>query len=344
MPRAAVCAGRPGVNAVKHLPFQSPYRQAFEVVEQRQGPLRLYPHTDQLPLVLRALNLEFYGGLPGYIARVDERGDGFHKILLKEAAGGFCSLVNGSRKDELRLFSLLDPDLVCRVTIVQQMTCDTSRGPIHSFRFYGGEDFFPEIYLAGKRVLFTDHVLQRFSSRVANPLGADLTFLLMTFFGSPPVSMGVGKGRAFICIHWDTVVAFTYNETDEEILLTTCLTINEINSLTLDMPPRVLHMHYGPAYTRPRLHNWLPYEHARDLYRRWEQKVPLPPRPELPKPGKRGEIASTVRDLMIADGHGPTSQIRFLDDIPGPQDLECRPSQVYPEFDEAEFAKRPPQS
>ena len=329
---------------MKHLPFQSPYRPAFEVVEQRQGPLRLYPHTDQLPLLLRALNLEFYGGLPGYIARVDERGDALHKLMLKQAALTFCSLVNGSRQDELRLFSLLAPDLVCRVTIVQQTTCDTPRGPIHSFRFYGGEEFFPEIYLAGKRVLFADHVLQRFSRRVPNPLGADVTFLLMSFFGCPPVSMGVGKGRAFICQHWDTVVAFTYTETDAEILLTTCLTVNEMNSLTLDVPPRRFHLHYGPAYTRPRIHNWLPYDYARLLYRRWEQKAPLSPPRQLPRPGDWGEIAAHIRDNLIADGHGPTSRVRFVDDIPGPQELECRPGEVYPEFDEAESGKHAPRT
>jgi hypothetical protein len=327
------------VGAVKHLPFQSPYRQGFEVVEQRQGPLRLYPHTDQLPLLLRALNLEFYGALPGYIARVDERGNGFHKILLKQAATVFCNLVNGSRQDEVRLFSLLDPDLVGRVTIVQQTKRDTPRGPIHGFRFYGGEDFSPEIYLGGKRVWFTDHVLQRFSGRVANPLGADLTFLLTTFFGSPPVSMGVGKGRAFICEYWDGIVAFPYHETDAEIVLTTCLTIHEMNSLTLDTPPRMFHLHYGSVYTRPRIHNWFPYDYARQLYRRWEQKVPGSPSLELPKPGEWGEMASRIKDSMVADGHGPTSRLRFVDDIPGPQDLECRPGQVYPQFDEAEFAK-----
>jgi hypothetical protein len=35
---------------------------------------------------------------------------------------------------------------------------------------------------------------------------------------------------------------------------------------------------------------------------------------------------------------------RIMDDIPGLQDLECRPGEVYPECDEAEFAKHPPQS
>jgi hypothetical protein len=31
---------------MKHKPFQSIYRQEFEVVEQRLGNARLYPHTD----------------------------------------------------------------------------------------------------------------------------------------------------------------------------------------------------------------------------------------------------------------------------------------------------------
>ena len=62
---------------MQHRPFESIYRPDFEVVEQRRGHVSLFPHTDQLPLLLRALNLEFYGGLPGRIARVDRRADGF---------------------------------------------------------------------------------------------------------------------------------------------------------------------------------------------------------------------------------------------------------------------------
>ena len=49
---------------MKHIPFESIYREQFEVVEERHGHVSLYPHTDQLPLLLRALNLEFLGGLP----------------------------------------------------------------------------------------------------------------------------------------------------------------------------------------------------------------------------------------------------------------------------------------
>ena len=61
---------------LKHRPFQSIYRPEFEVVGQQLGNQRLYPHTDQLPLLWRALNLEFYGALPGHIARTDKRADG----------------------------------------------------------------------------------------------------------------------------------------------------------------------------------------------------------------------------------------------------------------------------
>src|SRR3954465_9004205 len=102
---------------MKHIPFQSIFRQEFEVVEQRQGNIRLYPHTSQLPILLRALNLEFYTALPDRIARVDHRGDGFHKIVLRHAALMFCSYLNGSRKDELRLFALPNPSLVTKVAI-----------------------------------------------------------------------------------------------------------------------------------------------------------------------------------------------------------------------------------
>jgi hypothetical protein len=106
---------------MKHAPFDSIYRQDFEVLEERRGDVVRYPHTEQLPLLLRALNLEFNGALPGHISRTDRRGDGFHKILLKSAALMFCNVMNAARTDKLRLYPLPDPDLVARVAIVQQI-------------------------------------------------------------------------------------------------------------------------------------------------------------------------------------------------------------------------------
>src|SRR6185312_12903906 len=121
----------------KHVPFDSIYRPDFEVVEERHGRLSLFPHTDQLPLLLRALNLEFYGALPDRIARVDKRADGFHKVMLRTAAMFYCNIFNKVRKDGLRLFWLSDADLVAQVTLVQQITEHHPLGKVHRFRFYG---------------------------------------------------------------------------------------------------------------------------------------------------------------------------------------------------------------
>src|SRR5436190_11285409 len=130
---------------MKHFPFQSIYRPDFEAVEERHGNVRLFPHTEQLPVLHRALNLEFSGPLPGRIARVDRRADGFHKLMLRSAALMYAAIVNAARQDGLRLFSLCDPDLVAKVALVQQITKDTRLGRCHRFRFYGGPDFSPEI-------------------------------------------------------------------------------------------------------------------------------------------------------------------------------------------------------
>lgn len=117
----------------------------FEVVEQRHGKVRWYPHIEQLSLLIRAINLEFRGGLPDRLARVDQRADDFHKIVMQTASLLFCAAINGTRQDELRLYSLPDHHLVCRPTIVQQITEEIKLGPCHHFKFYAGDKFFQEI-------------------------------------------------------------------------------------------------------------------------------------------------------------------------------------------------------
>src|SRR6188768_4106200 len=146
---------------MKHLPFESVYRENFEVVEQRVGKVSIYPHTEQLARLLRALNLEFYGALPARIARVDKRADDFHKIILKHSAMYYAVGVNALRKDKLRLYFLPDGDGVTRIAIIQQVTRHTPIGAAVHFNFYGGEAFSPEIRLSGKRMVFAQHVLNR---------------------------------------------------------------------------------------------------------------------------------------------------------------------------------------
>jgi hypothetical protein len=336
---------RPHEQHPRHAPFKSIYRENFEVVEERHGHVSLYPHTEQLPLLLRALNLEFLGGLPDRIARVDHRADGFHKIIRRHAALVYCANLNRARADRLRLFQLADLDLVAHVSIVQQITKSTPLGRLHRFRFYAGEHFFPEIYLSGKRVAFADHVLQRFSARVPNNIGEDLTFLLLGFFGTPIVSMPVGKSFAFVVTWHDSMLAFTYKETPREYIITTCLTINEINSLERQLPAFAYNLHFGETFTKPRLRTWFPSQWMDDLYSRWKRKVPLPP-PLIPPVGGAGRklenwhwLAHQTKDGLVKNGFGPGSQICFTDQIPGPSVLELKPGEPVPAFDEIKFMK-----
>jgi hypothetical protein len=337
--------GRASESHSKHVPFKSIYRENFEVVEERHGHVSLYPHTEQLPLLLRAINLEFLGGLPDRIARVDRRADGFNKIIRRHAALMFCANVNRARPDRLRLFQVADNDLVARIAIVQQISESHRLGRLHRFRFYGGEDFFHEIYLSGKRVAFADHVLQRFSSRVPNHIGEDLTFLLLGFFGTPIVSMPVGKSFAFVIQWHGSMLAFTYKETPREYIITTCLTINEINSLERQYPAYAYNLHFGEAFTKPRLRTWFPSTWMEEIYSRWQRKVPPPPPAARPEglAGRKLEnwhwLAHQTKDSVMTNGFGPGSQICFTDHIPGPCVVETKPGQPVVDFDEIKFLK-----
>src|SRR5687767_14257647 len=119
---------------MKHRPFDSIYKENFEVVAERQGNVTLYPHTTQLPLLLRALNHEFYGALPPRIARVDQRANGYDKHVLKTAVLVYANGINASRKDDVRLFRVITKDMVARLSIVQQITESHRLGQAHRFR------------------------------------------------------------------------------------------------------------------------------------------------------------------------------------------------------------------
>lgn len=325
---------------MKHSPFQSHYRPDFEVVEQREGNRRLFPHTAQLPHISRAINFEFYRPLPPRIARVDHRADGFHKIVLESAATMFCGAVNGARSDGLHLYPLPDANLVARVAVVQQVTESAPLGSLHSFRFFSGTGFFPDVYLSGKRVLFTDHALQRFSTRVPENIGDDLFTFLMSFYGCPLIALPVGSGRAFVLSYLESVIALTFQETETEFIITTCLTINEMNSLRPELPPHVYNLHYGAAFTKPKIRNWIPTQWMVNLYKIWKNKVPLPPPRVAGKKADWPRLANWVRGYEESLGFGPGSRLVFQDNLPGPKLLKINPKQVEPVFDELEAYKR----
>jgi hypothetical protein len=311
--------------ATHHLPFDSHYREGYEVVEERHGRTRLYPHTQQLPIILRALNLEFHTALPGKIARVDKRGDGYHKCLRDHAGRLFCSAVNVARKDDLRLHCILDRDMVARISIVQHITEEDPRGATHRFRFYAGEDFFPEILLNGRRVVFADHVLQRFSKRLENPLGEDLTHFLLLFYGTALIGLRIGPGLAFMSPYGESMLALPYKEVgDDEFFVLSCLTLNEMHSLDREAWPLIFNHHYDRPFVVPlqENRNWNVHRHLQKLYHCWERKIPLPPRVSFVPTMRWAQIAARMPDYMRVLGIAPDVQISFLDNIPGPLMIE----------------------
>jgi hypothetical protein len=325
---------------MKHEPFQSIYRPDFEVVEERQGRVRLYPHTEQLPKLHRALNLEFLSALPGHIARTDRRGDGFHKSLLKHAGMAFCNIFNGARPDGLHLHAMPDMDLVTRLVVVQQATEETRRGVRHRFKFYGGAEFQPDIRISGRPLVFTDHVLERFSSRVPNVVGEHLGMLLLIFFGSPILAMPVGPSLAFVLPYHDTLLAFPFELEEDELVITTCLTVHEMNSLERHIPPLAFNVHYGAAFAVPRFRHWLPTKWMGDVYAKWERKVPLPPpTPEISTRLRWHRAAHLIKDVEMDKGYGPGTSFSFLDHIPGPYAVEYLPTQPEPHVDERQVHK-----
>ncbi len=320
---------------IKHVPFESIYRQEYEIVEEHRGNLRLYPHTDQLPIISRAINLEFYGALPNKIAYADHRADGFHKIALHEAALMFCAGVNGCRSDRLRLLGLMDEHLVAKPAVVQQISEHTPRGLRHRFRFFFSDHFFPDIYLSGKAIVVSDHILQRFSARVPDNVADDLVLFLLLLYGSPTVSMPVGHGRALVMPCIRSLVAFTYDETDTEYILTTCLTVDQIHSLVLEKPVQPVNFHYGPQFTRPRIRNCSPARWAEDVHERWVRKEPVPPPQERPRRlSDWHRVAQAIKAAVIKRGHGPASRIYFHDNIVGPNFMEGKPGRTEARYDD----------
>jgi len=324
---------------MKHLPFDSVYRQDFEVVEQRIGNIRLYPHTDQLPILLRALNHEFYGGLPPRIARVDHRGTGFDKIVLRMSAMMFCNYINSHRKDDVRLLELPSPDLVSKVCIVQQITEHTPMGACHRFKFYAGA-LFQEVRMSGKRLVFADHVLQRFSARVPNKISNDLSELLLTFFGGTLVAMRTGASRSFVVTFGDSLLAFPFKESADEFFITTCLSINELPSLEIELPPFVVNLHYSDTFALPKLRNWSPTLTVQERHARWRRKSPLPPAEPMAKELSWGNIAYWIRDEERRQGHGDGSRLVFQDHIPGPNVFDFKPGEQEPLGDDLQFLKQ----
>ena len=88
-------------GGIRHWPFESKYLEKFEIVEEQRDGLRLFPHTEQLPLLSKAINQEFTAGLTTRLAATNESGDTYRKLELRSLAQHFCQMLNGARPDHL---------------------------------------------------------------------------------------------------------------------------------------------------------------------------------------------------------------------------------------------------
>jgi hypothetical protein len=330
---------------MKHVPFDSALRPNFAVVEQRQGAVSYFPHPDQLPILHRALNLDFRGGLPSGIAKVNARSDGFRKVLLRHAGQYFAYLVHGGRKDGLTLFQLHDRDLLARIAVVQQVTEHARLGACHRFRFYAGADFAPEIYLSGKEIIFAQHALERYNERVPHIPGEALSSFLLHFLSGQFVAAPVNGGRAFLmpADNEGGFLAFPFKESGSEYFITTCLTMKEIHDLVLELPTQGFNFHYDRPFVAPKVRHWNVVKRASDFCAAWDRKhvVRFRVRPLSDKNWYR--VASFLKGMALKQGHGPGSQLVFLDDVPGPSVAEYKPGVAPGRWDElAEYQQVAP--
>ena len=321
----------------QHYEFESKHFSDFVVLEERQGNVSLFPHTDQLPILHKALDKEFNAPLSQLVKGVGAYSDDYWKIVRMACVYAFCQFVNSDRSDKLRLFSLLDANKVARITIVQQITEHNPLGPAHRFKFYGGPDFFQEIRMSGRRIVFADHVLQRFRQRAHNLIVGVLGAFLDIFLHSNVIGMSINHGDALILPNHDEFLAFTYRKSPTEYFITTCLSQNEVYALKVALPAKTFNLHYGESFTRPKVRNWNPLAEMFKYEAQWTERKPVE---SIELPCYKMDWSARCKDManfVRLAGHNGKSELLFLDNIPGPNTIEVYPGQTVPMFDEVAF-------
>ncbi len=150
--------------------------------------------------------------------------------------------------------------------------------------------------------------------------------------------MPLGTGRAFIVPYARSILAFPYRESDTEFLVLTCLTVNEMSGLEVEVPPRVYNLHYGAEFTKPTLRNWSPIARAKKNRRLWDEKIALAP--ALRPLGRWWEVGPQIYSVILRRGDGPGSQICFQDRIWGPSAFQLVPGETEIWFDELADLRR----
>jgi len=321
--------------SVRAWPFESKYLRDFAVVEERRHGLRLFPATEQLPLLSSAINREFESGLTSRLASTDARGDMWRKLCLWKSANSFCQYLNSARPDHLHVQPYYTPELVTQVAVVQQVTRITRNGNQHWFRFFHGDAFLPDIYLAGKRVIFTTHAIDRFAERADDSNLHAVNRLLTDFFYAVPLILQLdGHSYAFAFPAGGTLAAMPFVFEGEELVCLTTLSPNEISSLAAPDPLVRSHFHYGPQRpTRLSRTNFKLDAHAEKVLKLWRDKIPCADMREtydkLQHFTWTFHVQLTPKTLRN-QGMTKDSSLEFYDDVYGPTVLTRTPKPPAP--------------
>ena len=210
---------------------------------------RLFPHTGQLPVVGKAVDKEFFEGVPRHVAITDHRADDKRKYTLHDLATSFCYIVNACRKDDLLLLPVYQRNLVTRIAIAQRRDRPESKGTSHSFRFFVEGKPFPDVHLSGKTVAFASHVFERYQERAAKLPKVPLSLFLYLLYASQGIVMRVNHRESALAFPFpaDSILAIPFEEHAGHFFFTTCLTTHEIKDLQPSDPLRILDFHHGQA-------------------------------------------------------------------------------------------------
>ena len=315
--------------SVRAWAFESKYLRDFAVVEERHNGLRLFPATEQLPLLAPAIEQEFRAGLTTRLAATDGRADPWRKLQLREAAMAFSNVVNAARPDHLHIRQYYPPDLVTQIAIVQQITESTPGGNRHWFRQYRGTDFLPDIYLSGKRVVFSGHAIARYAQRTLSEYAHPTNSLIGEFWHNIIAVLQLdGHSPAFVLTTTDQSVAILpFEETATEFFILTTLSPHQTRTLTAPEPLRRVHLHYGPAYQLPARTIFSYENHVARILDFWRARPHAIPPPKPLNVGSWMRVVHRSQEILREQGHSEASQIAFYDNVHGPCIITGQPRQ-----------------
>ena len=99
---------------------------------------------------------------------------------------------------------------------------------------------------------------------------------------------------------------------------------------------RAYNFHYGEAFTEP-ADRCEPIRNMADYIEIWRRRTPFSDAVLKQKaaakerPQRWSWLAQRIRDIALIEGHGPGSEIEFVDFIPGPRLMEAYPLEPNPE-------------